>query len=114
MFSLVLLCLFSRLLACVAPVHNHVYLGGLCFYFDNRVTVTIAYYINICLLASYAYIEALPLMTKKVPKKILRIERNFFVNLRKNVFGRQRLAAPRRQRQFFWTGGAPPPPQKRR
>src|SRR6218665_487281 len=44
-------------------------------------------------------------MTKKVPKKILRIERNFFVNLIKNVFGR-----PRRRRQFFWTGGAPLPP----
>src|SRR6218665_3787262 len=37
-------------------------------------------------------------MTKKVPKKILRIERNFFVNLRKKCFGRPRRAAP------------PPPP----
>jgi len=33
-------------------------------------------------------------MTKKVPKKILRIERNFFVNLRKKIFfGRPRRAA---------------------
>src|SRR6218665_2671232 len=49
-------------------------------------------------------------MTKKVPKKILRRERNFFVNLRKIVFGRPRRAAPRRRRRFFGTGGAPPPP----
>src|SRR6218665_4043184 len=48
-------------------------------------------------------------MTKKVPKKILRIERNFFVNLRKQFFGRPRRAR-RRRRRFFWTGGAPPPP----
>src|SRR6218665_2406564 len=32
-------------------------------------------------------------MTKKVPKKIVMIERNFFVNLRKTVFGRPRRAA---------------------
>src|SRR6218665_2389409 len=44
-------------------------------------------------------------MTKKVPKKILRIERNFFVNLIKKIWP----PTPRRRR-FFWTGGAPPPP----
>src|SRR6218665_520704 len=44
-------------------------------------------------------------MTKKVPKKILRIERNFFVNLRKNCFS---PPTPRRRRRFFGTGGAPP------
>src|SRR6218665_4048911 len=44
-------------------------------------------------------------MTKKVPKKILRIERNFFVNLRKKCF----WPPPPRRRRFFWTGGAPPP-----
>src|SRR6218665_664792 len=43
-------------------------------------------------------------MPKKVPKKILRIERNFFVNLRKKCFW---PPTPRRRRQFFWTG--PPP-----
>jgi len=32
-------------------------------------------------------------MPKKVPKKSLRIERHFSVNLRKNVFGRPRHAA---------------------
>src|SRR6218665_2670496 len=47
-------------------------------------------------------------MTKKVPKKILRIERNFFVNLRKNCFCP--LTSRRRRRRFFWTGGATPPP----
>src|SRR6218665_672164 len=46
-------------------------------------------------------------MTNKVPKKILRIERNFFVNLRKSCFW---PITPRRRRRFFWTGGAPPPP----
>src|SRR6218665_1789295 len=49
-------------------------------------------------------------MTKKVPKKILRIERNFFVNLRKKCFLAAHAAAPRRRRRFFWTSGAPPPP----
>src|SRR6218665_1802620 len=51
------------------------------------------------------------MMTKKVPKKILRIERNFFVNLRKKCFWppTPRRAAPRRRRRFFCTGGAPPP-----
>src|SRR6218665_3723241 len=49
-------------------------------------------------------------MTKKVPKKMLRIERHFFVNLRKKMFLAAH-AAPRRRR-FFWTGGAPPPPTK--
>src|SRR6218665_2930077 len=51
-------------------------------------------------------------MTKKVPKKILRIERNFFVNLRKNILGRPRGAAPRRppRRRFFFTLPPPPPP----
>src|SRR6218665_3253351 len=44
-------------------------------------------------------------MTKKFPKKILRIERNFFVNLRKKCFW---PPTPRRRR-FFWPGGAPPP-----
>src|SRR6218665_2106134 len=43
-------------------------------------------------------------MTKKVPKKMLRIERNFLVNLRKKCFSR-----PRPPRRFFGTGGAPPP-----
>src|SRR6218665_1156864 len=47
-------------------------------------------------------------MTKKVPKKILRIERNLFVYLRKNCFWPP--APRRRRRRFFWTGGAPPPP----
>src|SRR6218665_1850199 len=47
-------------------------------------------------------------MTKKVPKKILRIERNFFVNLRKKYFGPS-TPRRRRRRQFFWTGGATPP-----
>src|SRR6218665_3870755 len=46
-------------------------------------------------------------MTKKVPKKILRIERNFFVNFRKKCFWPP--APRRRRRRFFWTGGAPPP-----
>src|SRR6218665_330610 len=45
-------------------------------------------------------------MIKKVPKKILRIERNFFVNLRKKCFW---PPTPCRRR-FFGTGGAPPPP----
>src|SRR6218665_2704050 len=47
-------------------------------------------------------------MTKKVPKKILRIGRKFFVNLRKKCFWPP--TPRRRRRQFFWTGGAPPPP----
>src|SRR6218665_1156200 len=41
------------------------------------------------------------LMTKKVPKKILRIERNFFVNLRKKCFW---PPTP----PIFLTGGVPP------
>src|SRR6218665_1138543 len=45
-------------------------------------------------------------MTKQLPKKILRIERNFFVSLRKKCFW---PPTPRRRR-FFLTGGAPPPP----
>src|SRR6218665_1931094 len=49
-------------------------------------------------------------MTKKVPKKILRIERHFFVNLRKKLFLAAPAAPRRRRRQFFWPGGAPPPP----
>src|SRR6218665_2615775 len=49
-------------------------------------------------------------MTKKVPKKILRIERHFFVNLRKKLFLAAHAAPRRRRRRFFWTGGAPPPP----
>src|SRR6218665_3471800 len=58
-------------------------------------------------------------MTKKVPKKILRIERHFFVNLRKKtVFGRPHRAAAadffgpaaRRRRRPKLTG-APPPTQ---
>src|SRR6218665_3647383 len=50
-------------------------------------------------------------MTKKVPKQILRIERNFFVNLRKTFFW---PPTPRcRRRRFFGTGGAPPPPHKK-
>src|SRR6218665_1093120 len=48
-------------------------------------------------------------MTKKVPKEILRIERHFFVNLRKKLFFAAH-AAPRRRRRFFGTDGAPPPP----
>src|SRR6218665_3301609 len=47
-------------------------------------------------------------MTKEVPKKILRIEGNFFMNLRKKCFGPP--PPPPRRRHFFWTGGAPPPP----
>src|SRR6218665_70401 len=48
-------------------------------------------------------------MTKKVLKKIFRIER-FFCESKKNVFGRPRRAAlRRRRRQYYWTGGAPPP-----
>ena len=43
-------------------------------------------------------------MTKTVPKKILRIERNFFVNLRKNV-----LAAHAAPPPIFLERGAPPP-----
>src|SRR6218665_1984036 len=50
-------------------------------------------------------------MTKKVPKKILRIERNLLVNLRRNCFW---LPTPRRRRQFFWTGSAPPSENDRR
>ena len=46
------------------------------------------------------------LMTKRVPKKILRTEQKFFVNLRKKCFW---PPTPRRRR-FFWTCGAPPPP----
>src|SRR6218665_3794928 len=46
-------------------------------------------------------------MTKKVPKKILRIERHFFVNLRKNCFW---PPTPRRRGRFFGPGAAPPPP----
>src|SRR6218665_3438077 len=46
-------------------------------------------------------------MTNKVSKKILRIERNFFVNLRKCFWP---ITRRRRRRRFFWTGGAPPPP----
>src|SRR6218665_910976 len=46
-------------------------------------------------------------MTKKVPKKILRIERNVFVNLRKNCFW---PPAPRRPPIFLTRGAAPPPP----
>src|SRR6218665_3154757 len=42
-------------------------------------------------------------MTKKVPKKILRIERNFFVNLRKSCFW---PPTPRRAA----AAAAPPPP----
>jgi len=38
-------------------------------------------------------------MTKKVPKKILRIERNFFVNLRKKCFW---PPTPRRRRRRFF------------
>src|SRR6218665_3353832 len=49
-------------------------------------------------------------MTKKVPKKILRIERHFFVNLRKKLFLAAHAAPRRRRRRFFCTGGAPPPP----
>src|SRR6218665_857457 len=49
-------------------------------------------------------------MTKNVPTKILRIEQNFFVNLRKKMFLAAHAAPRRRRRQFFWTGGAPPPP----
>src|SRR6218665_1446315 len=49
-------------------------------------------------------------MTKKVPKKILRIERHFFVNLRKKLFLAAHAAPRRRRRRLFWTGGAPPPP----
>src|SRR6218665_1833989 len=49
-------------------------------------------------------------MTKKVPKKILRIERHFFVNLRKKLFLAAHAAPRRRRRRFLWTGGAPPPP----
>src|SRR6218665_3843253 len=48
-------------------------------------------------------------MTKNVPKKILRIERNFFVNLIKKMYLATH-AAPRRARLFFGPGGAPPPP----
>ena len=58
-------------------------------------------------------------MSKKVPKKILRIERNLFVNLIKKFWP----PTPRRRR-FFWTAarrrrrpkltGAPPPTQWRR
>jgi len=58
-------------------------------------------------------------MTKKVPKKILRIERNFFVNLRKKYFGpstpRRAAAtadffgpAARRRRRPKLTGEPPP------
>src|SRR6218665_2098587 len=47
-------------------------------------------------------------MTTKVSKKSLRIERNFFLNLRKNCFWPP--TPRRRRRRFFWTGGAPPPP----
>src|SRR6218665_2595145 len=43
-------------------------------------------------------------MTKKVPKKILRIERHFFVNLRKKCFW------PPAPPPIFCTGGAPLPP----
>src|SRR6218665_1567110 len=48
-------------------------------------------------------------MTKKVPKKILRIERHFFVNLRKKCFWPP-TPRRRRRRRFFGTGGPPPPP----
>src|SRR6218665_3333179 len=46
-------------------------------------------------------------MTKKVPKKILRIERNFFVNLGKMFLAAHAAPLPP---PIFWTGGAPPPP----
>src|SRR6218665_2588306 len=49
-------------------------------------------------------------MTKKVPRKILRIERNFFVILRKKIFWPP--TPRRRRRRFFLTGGAPPPATK--
>jgi len=55
-------------------------------------------------------------MTKNSHQKSLRIERNFFRNLRKNVFGSPRRAAatdflgPARRRRPKLTG-APPPTQ---
>src|SRR6218665_3460877 len=49
-------------------------------------------------------------MTKKVPRIVLRIERNFFVNLIKNVFGRPHRAAA--AADFFGPAARPRPPPK--